>query len=186
MLPAPALHPPELPSSRYHCSWDVNSAVEWYLESGGVGHGTGVEAAQLAVPASPPGGHVFGLGGHLARHCMGHSPVIPGAGAAHCWRGATVAAAAAVRPALIIAACSTDPCGIPHSGLQTTSRSRMTNPSLRSRQRAPRQPAGLAPRAGPPAGRCPRRHARAAHPSRQVIKPVVLPASSISHALQPS
>lgn len=100
VLPAPALHPPEPPPCFYHCRWDVNSAVEWYLESGGVGHGTGLEAAQQAVPASPPGGHVSGLaGGHLARLCMGHSPVIPGAGAAHCWRGATVAAAAAVRPA---------------------------------------------------------------------------------------
>ncbi|KAI7837176.1 hypothetical protein COHA_008969 [Chlorella ohadii] len=33
--------------------WDVNSAVEWYLESGGVGHGIGADAPQ-AVPASPP------------------------------------------------------------------------------------------------------------------------------------
>ncbi len=33
----------------------MNSAVEWYLESGGVGHGIGADAPQ-AVPASPPGG----------------------------------------------------------------------------------------------------------------------------------
>lgn len=72
---AAALHP-EPPSSLLPViRWDVNSAVEWFLESGGVGHGFGAEAAQ-AAPASPPGA-LTGDKGSASRPSGSRTPLSP-------------------------------------------------------------------------------------------------------------
>ncbi|KAL4436090.1 hypothetical protein ABPG77_005538 [Micractinium sp. CCAP 211/92] len=76
--------------------WDVNSAVEWYLESGGVGHGI--------VGAAPPiggGGGGAGAGGGDDWGASGWEDVGADAGAApaHGEAAADAAAAPMMRPA---------------------------------------------------------------------------------------
>lgn len=99
-LPADAVHlstccpSAALPSLQH--GWDVNSAVEWYLESGGVGHGV--------VGAAPPfgggGGGGAGAGGGDDWGAIGWEDVGADAGAApaHGEAAADAAAAPIMRP----------------------------------------------------------------------------------------
>lgn len=74
--------------------WDVNSAVEWYLESGGVGHGAA--GAALALGAGAGGGP--GAGGGDDWDAGGWEDVGAEAGAAPAYGGSAAAAAAPALP----------------------------------------------------------------------------------------
>lgn len=85
---------PSLSSTALQHGWDVNSAVEWYLESGGVGHGAA--GAALALGAGAGGGP--GAGGGDDWDAGGWEDVGAEAGAAPAYGGSAAAAAAPALP----------------------------------------------------------------------------------------